>query len=214
MAGTADMEVTGINLGRPRELHGRSYSGTTGIFKEPVESARIDAGGLTGDAVCDTRHHGGADQAVYLYRQEDHEFWSAELGRPVGPGTFGDNLTVRGLPEPGLPIGARLHFPDLVLEVTAPRIPCNTLAERMGDPGFIRAFVRAERPGMYLRVIEPGSVRVGDRCDLECPDPTAGTTLELYRDSYRRLDDAEIRRWLELPIDHRTRHKLATKLSA
>jgi|AntRauTorcE11898_2_1112593.scaffolds.fasta_scaffold24314_2 MOSC domain-containing protein YiiM len=208
------MEVTSINLGRPVELHGRSYSGTTGIFKDPVESARVDVEGLAGDAICDTRHHGGPDQALYLYRLEDQDFWSAELGRPIAPGTFGDNLTVRGLPEPGLPIGARLHFPDLVLEVTAPRIPCNTLAERMGDPGFARAFIRAERPGIYLRVIETGRVRLGDRFRLECPDPDAGTTVDLYRDSFRKLNEAEMRRWLELPIDQRTRQGFETRLGA
>lgn len=203
------MQVTSINVGAKRELSGRSYSGTTGIFKEPVQEAEIRRTGVTGDAVCDRRHHGGPDQAVYLYRAEDHDWWSAELGRPIPPGTFGDNLTVAGLPDAALAIGTRLVLPRVVLEVTAPRIPCNTLAQRMDDPQFVKAFVKAERPGAYLRVIEPGVVRTGDAVTLEAAD--ALTTVDLFRDSYRTLDAERIEQWLALPIDARTRAKLEAK---
>ncbi|MGD8417378.1 MAG: MOSC domain-containing protein, partial [Pseudomonadales bacterium] len=140
------MLVTSINIGRPRSLNGKSFRGETGIFKEPVATpVRLDVLGIDGDAVLNERHHGGPDQAVYLYRQEDYDWWSETLQRPIAPGTFGENLTVSGLPSPDLPIGARLEFDQVLLEVTAPRIPCNTLAERMGDARFARAFVRAER---------------------------------------------------------------------
>ena len=209
------MQVDSINTGTSRKLSGRSFSGRTGIFKEPVTGpVTVGPLGLEGDAVLDAKHHGGPDQAVYLYRAEDYEWWSDQLGREIAPGTFGDNLTVRGLPGPGLGIGDRLQLPDLLLEVTAPRIPCNTLAERMDDPGFAKKFVRAERPGIYLRVIAPGSARTGDPVSLL---PAAGdplTTLDLYRDSYQKLDAARIRQWLNLPIDMRTRAALQKKLGA
>ncbi|MEE4359908.1 MAG: MOSC domain-containing protein [Pseudomonadales bacterium] len=208
------MEVVSINVGQERALEGRSFKGVTGIFKTPVGApVAIGPLGLADDAICDTRHHGGPDQALYLYRQEDYDWWSTERGATLAPGTFGDNLTVRGLPEPGLPIGTRLRFSDLLLEVSAPRIPCNTLAQRMDDPGFVKAFVRAERPGIYLRVIEPGTLAPGEAFTLE---PYAGdqrSTTALYRDSYRKLDDDEIRAWLALPIDARTRAKLEAKLA-
>ncbi|HSG90285.1 MAG TPA: MOSC domain-containing protein [Pseudomonadales bacterium] len=209
------MKVVSINLGRARELRGRSFEGITGIFKAPVDdSVEIGPLGLKGDAVCDTKHHGGPDQALYLYRQEDYDWWSAQLGRTIAPGTFGDNLTVAGLPSPDLVIGSRLRFPDLLLEVTAPRIPCNTLAQRMDDPAFVKAFVRAERPGVYLRVIEAGRLRAGDGFELLGREGPQRTTNELYRDSYRSLTQDEIKAWLAVPIDARTRAKLTDKLSA
>lgn len=208
------MQVVSVNRGRAQALRGRSFNGTTGIFKQPVaETVAVDALGLSGDAVCNKRHHGGPDQALYLYREEDYRFWSDELGREVAPGEFGDNLTVSGLPEPGLAIGSRLRLPDLLLEVTAPRIPCNTLAERMQDPGFVRAFFEAERPGIYLRVIEPGTVADGQACELE---PFAGeqvSTIELFRASRRKLDATALRRFLAVPIDMRTRAKFEAQLS-
>lgn len=208
------MQVVSVNRGRAQALRGRSFNGTTGIFKQPVaEAVPVEPLGLAGDAVCNQRHHGGPDQAVYLYREEDYRFWSDELGREVTPGTFGDNLTVRGLPTPGLVIGSRVRLPDLLLEVTAPRIPCNTLAERMQDPAFVKAFLAAERPGIYLRVIEPGSVAAGQTFELE---PFAGeqvSTIELFRASQRKLDAAALRRFLSVPIDIRTRTKFEAQLS-
>lgn len=209
------MEVASVNVGSKRSLEGRSFSGRTGIFKGPVAGpVSVTALGLEADAVCNQRHHGGPDQAVYLYREEDYVWWSEQLGREIGSGTFGDNLTLRGLPEANLPIGSRLRLPDLLLEVTAPRIPCNTLAQRMENPAFAKAFVAAEKPGIYCRVIEPGSVRAGDSVDLE---PYAGdqvSTLDLFRDSYRKLDADGLRRYLAVPIDVRTRTKFEARLKS
>lgn len=207
------MNVVSVNRGSKRRLEGRSFKGPTGIFKEPVtEPVAVSELGLEADAVCNRRHHGGPDQAVYLYREEDYVWWSDQLGRELAPGTFGDNLTVRGLPDPGLVIGSRLRLPDLLLEVTAPRIPCNTLAQRMDDPTFAKAFVRAERPGVYVRVIETGSVRAGDAIALEPYVGEQVTTVDLFRDSHRRLDAGTMRRYIAVPIDIRTRSKFEAAL--
>lgn len=207
------MEVASVNIGSRRVLNGRSFRGRTGIFKEPVAvTVAVGTLGLKSDAVCNKRHHGGPDQAVYLYREEDYSWWSEQLGREIAAGTFGDNLTLRGLPEANLVIGSRLRLPNLLLEVSAPRIPCATLAQRMEDPTFAKLFTAAERPGLYCRVIEPGSVSAGDDFSLE---PYAGdqvSTLDLFRDMSRRLDAQTLRRYLAVPIDVRTRTKFEAKL--
>jgi MOSC domain-containing protein YiiM len=54
----------------------------------------------------------------------------------------------------------------VVLEVTAPRIPCATLAARMGDPQFVKKYRRAERPGLYCRVIREGNLQTGNEVRL------------------------------------------------
>jgi MOSC domain-containing protein YiiM len=73
--------------------------------------------------------------------------------------------------------------------------------------------VRAERPGLYARVIREGRVTAGDAFTLEGADAGA-TTVELFRDSYRRLDADRLRHWLALPIDARTRAKFEAELEA
>lgn len=208
------MQVVQVSTGRRRRLEGASFSGETGIFKEACEGrVRVHSLGVDDDAVVDTRHHGGPDQAVYLYRQEDYDWFGAELGRDLAPGSFGDNLTVSGLPSPGLPVGTRLRSPDLELEVTAPRIPCNTLAQRMDDPAFVRRFMEARRPGIYLRVLREGTVAAGDRFTVERPDGPIIDTVEVFTAVKRRLGAEEIERLLSVPLDARTRKDIEKRLA-
>ena len=87
-----------MNVGRCGRSWCRGREVQTGIFKEPVEG-RVAVGelGLEGDVQADRRVHGGEDQAVYAYAIEDVDWWEAELGRELGPGFFGENLTLRGV---------------------------------------------------------------------------------------------------------------------
>ena len=208
------MRIDSINVGQREFLTHGKFSGDTGIRKRPVtDPVEVTRLGITGDAVLNKRHHGGPDQAVYLYRSEDYAWWSGELGQTVEYGRFGDNLTVSGLPDPNLPVGTQLVFPAVTLEITAPRIPCSTLAACMGATDFVSRFVEAERPGLYCRVIRPGLLQTGDEFTLL---PYAGdtiSTLDLYRARYRRLRRAEIVQFLAAPIDIRTRRDLQRDLA-
>jgi MOSC domain-containing protein YiiM len=150
------MHLASVNVGRARPFQAKAV-GQTGIFKEAVsEPVSIGALGLAGDAICDVENHGGPDQAVYVFGVPDYEWWSRELGLDLAPGTFGENLTITDLESAELLIGDRLYVgPQVILEVTAPRIPCVTLARRMNDPRFLVRFRAATRPGVYCRVIQP-----------------------------------------------------------
>jgi MOSC domain-containing protein YiiM len=159
-----------VNVGRARPSE-HTDVGVTGIDKRAVDCAievrapgpKGTGSGLVGDEVCDHRHHGGDDQAVYAYAREDLDGWAARLGRPLGNGSFGDNMTTSGLDITGAVIGERWAVGEsLVLEVTSPRIPCRTFAGWLGERGWIKAFTVAVLPGAYLRVVAPGSMRGGD----------------------------------------------------
>lgn len=202
------MRIVSVNVGTARQFDGPNFQGRTGIFKEPTESpVAIGELGLTGDDIIHTRHHGGPDQAVYLYRQEDYAWWSAELGEDVAAGTFGENLTLEGLPEADVAVGTRLCFEQVVLEVSAPRIPCNILAQRMGSPKFAKQFVRAERPGLYCRVIQTGTVQAGEPFSIDATAASDVSIVEVFRADGRKLTEAEFERFLAAPIDIRTRTK-------
>src|SRR5437899_8020414 len=85
-----------------RDRAGDHASGMTGIDKRPTEHrVELRDNQVIGDTVVDTRHHGGYDQAVYAYASEDAAWWSNELGRPVPPGSFGENLTTDALDVTG-----------------------------------------------------------------------------------------------------------------
>lgn len=150
--------------------------GLTGIGKRPVNGpVRVASpgpkgtggSGLAGDAVCDLRHHGGDDQAVYAVAREDLDGWERELGRTLPDGSFGENLTTEGLDVSGALIGERWRIgEDVVLEVTSGRIPCRTFQAHLGEAGWVKRFTLKGAPGAYLRVIEPGEIRAGDRIEI------------------------------------------------
>ena len=152
------MQILSINIGAVRTVGERERSGQTGIYKVPVIGpVHVSADGLPGDAIVSTKHHGGPDQAVYVYGGADYAWWAVELGRELAPGTFGENLTISDLETAGLAIGDRLRIDAVLLEVTAPRIPCGTFGAADGRSGLCGAFRAAERPGFDRRVAPMGS---------------------------------------------------------
>lgn len=167
MSGSPDPHVASVNIGRPRLLTINGSPRKTGIFKAPADGPvllRDDA--VEGDAVVDTSVHGGFDKAVYAYAAEDYEWWSAELGRDLGPGGFGENLTTAGIDIAAARIGERWRAGEALLEVSEPRQPCSTLGAKMGDQRFVKRFAKALRLGTYLRIVEPGEVGQGDPIEV------------------------------------------------
>lgn len=144
----------------------------TAIDKRAVDApVPVGPEGLGGDTQVDRRFHGGVDRAVYAYAQDDADHWVAALEREVPPGLLGENLRTEGLDVSGARIGERwVTSRGVVLEVTAPRMPCRTLQGFLDVPDMIGRFTSAGRPGAYLRVVVPGEVAAGDRIRVERDD--------------------------------------------
>ncbi|MFE8972517.1 MOSC domain-containing protein [Streptomyces cyaneofuscatus] len=172
------MRLLSVNVGRPTPLPSAGGpGGLSGIDKRPFEgSVRVsDPGpkgtggsGLVGDAVCDLRHHGGSDQAVYAFAREELDAWERQLGgRELANGSFGENLTTLGVDVSGALIGERWRVgAELLLEVTSGRIPCRTFADHVKEEKWVRRFTQEAGTGAYLRVIEPGTIRAGDPVEI------------------------------------------------
>lgn len=201
------MQLISVNIGHERTQQNGQRLETTGIYKLPTpEAVQINPLGMQDDVICDTRNHGGPDQAVYVYGLPDYDWWAAELGRELVPGTFGENLTISDLESASFSIGDRLHFATVILEVSAPRIPCGTLATRMGDPKFVKRYRQAVRPGLYCRVIQPGLIRVGEAVRVERYQAETISVVEMFNDFYEKdKSDETLRRHLQAPIAIRDR---------
>lgn len=176
--------VLAVNVGAVRQITWRGRTFTTGIWKSPV-GARVAVRGvnLIGDDQADRQVHGGRDKAVYAYARVDAAWWEHELGQPVAPGTFGENLTLTGIDVSGALLGEQWEIGTALLEVTQPRMPCWKLAARMDDPGFPRRFAAAGRPGAYLRIIQEGAVEAGDTVNI-VRRPAHGVTVCTVADIY------------------------------
>jgi len=203
------MKLLSVNIGQKRTQQKGNELETTGIYKLPVqEPVEIKSLGIQSDFICDQKNHGGPDQAIYIYGAPDYEWWSKELRRELAAGTFGDNLTVSELESAHFNIGDRLHIGSTILEVSAPRIPCSTLAARMGDPQFVKKYRQAERPGLYCRVIQEGFVQSGDEVKLEQYVGETLSILQMFRDYYDNNKSEEtLRLHLRAPIAIRARRE-------
>ena len=162
-----------VNVGKLVPNPGKG--GVTGFGKRPAEGPVFVSApgtakgqsGVEGDAIGDKYNHGGDEQAVYAFAREDLDRWEAELHRELVGGSFGENLTTVGVDPNEAVIGERWQVGDeLLLQVTAPRIPCKTFASRMGVRRWARRFTEAGRPGAYLRVLRPGPACAGDPIKL------------------------------------------------
>lgn len=141
--------------------------------------------GLEGDQVGDVHNHGGSFQAVYAYGAEDLQHWEAELGRPLRPGMFGENLTTRDIDLNQCVIGEEWSVGTARLTVSSVRSPGRTFQRWLTSQGFdvpdwTERFTAHGRPGVYLTVLDRGYVAAGDFIDvLRVPEHgvTAGTVF-------------------------------------
>jgi len=171
-------KVLSVNLARVR-ANPYAPSRSTGIDKacarEPVMvrapgPMRGGLGsGLVGDTIGNQKLHGGDDQAVYAYAREDLDTWETRLGRPLTNGMFGENLTTSGVEVTEARVGERwrVGIDGLVLEISAPRTPCRTFSAFLQLDDWIKTFTDAAKPGAYLRIISPGTVRAGDAISID-----------------------------------------------
>ncbi len=160
-------EIISIQVGKPSELRSGDESVLSGINKQHVSGpVMVRTLNIDGDGQADLQVHGGPDKAVYCYPSEHYVPWQAELGRTLDYGNFGENLTVAGLLEDELHIGAILAVGDAVLQVSQPRQPCFKLGMKMDDQQFVRTFQNSGRSGFYCRVIREGVIEAGQTIEI------------------------------------------------
>jgi len=169
----ATIKIESINVGRPQIIVRRGRRLSSAIGRRPVDGPiDLTADGLAGDRVSDQSVHGGPDQAVCCYPAEHYDYWRSELGLEMPVPSFGENLTISGLPECEACIGDSFRAGDAVLQISQPRQPCPKLAMFIGRPDLPRLVNAQGYSGYYCRVLRPGRIAPGDILSLlERPNP-------------------------------------------
>jgi len=137
-----------------------------GIPKLPIESVCVTENGLEGDGHNHDKHNNPI-QAVCLQDIEKLKELKKE-GYALDSGATGENLTVKNLNVNALSIGTILKFSKgVVLEISKVRKPCYVLDTI--DPKLKEDI--SGRCGMYAKVLEKGSIAVGDTlCIYKLPN--------------------------------------------
>jgi MOSC domain-containing protein YiiM len=181
--------VISVNRGRAFDLIINGRAGRTAIDKRPV-TAPVTVGqlGLDGDEYADKQNHGGVEQALYAYAREDLDWWTEQFDRELPNGIFGENITTAGIDVSAALIGETWRLGGVVVQVTAPRIPCVTFKSWLGESGWVKRFAAAGRPGAYLRVLTPGVLQAGDELTVVASPSQAVTIAESMRAYYGDRD--------------------------
>ncbi len=189
-----------VNVGLPQVVDTGRRPVETAIWKYPVEGrVKVRGVNLEGDRQADLTVHGGENKAVYAYAIEETRLWEEELGRELGAGAFGENLTTEGVDVSGAVLGERWRVGTTLLEVVQPRLPCFKLSLKMEDPAFLKTFARASRPGAYLKIIEEGDLGAGDAIEVDLAGrPDHGVSVRLVSDAML-VDHSLIPRAKEAP---------------
>ncbi len=175
------MRLLSVNVGEPHEVQWRGRTVRTSIWKSEVSDRRwVSRLNVAGDAQADLAAHGGEHRAVYVYDVSAYRHWERELGRDdFMNGQFGENFTVRGLPDDEVCVGDRYRIGDALFEVTQPRVTCYKIGLRMDEPRMPALLYTHGRPGFYLRVVEEGEVGAGDAIERIAVGPGAMTVREV-----------------------------------
>src|SRR5262245_11637469 len=170
-----------INVGLPRDIAWQGKTIHTGIWKIPVQGARmVRRLNIDGDGQGDLAGHGGEHRAVLVYQQDSYLFWQQQLGRSnLAYGELGENFTVDGLPDTEVCIGDRYQIGSALFEVTQPRVTCYRAGIRVNEPAMAALLVKHRRPGFYFRVLEEGEVQAGDAITRVAVGPEQMSVAEI-----------------------------------
>ncbi len=162
------MKIISTNIGEPQTIEWRGKKVQTGIYKHSVpQPIFLGEEDVANDHVIDRRYHGGIDKACYLYSADHYKYWQRlypDLEMPWG--MFGENLTIEGLHEARIHIGDTFQIGEVIIQATQPRQPCYKLGFRFGTQKIVRQFVDSGFSGVYVRVLQKGEAKSGDKLVL------------------------------------------------
>lgn len=199
----------------PQDGKGRSWR--SAFLKSPVAGpVRATRLGLAGDEQADRQNHGGSDKALLAYAADHYAHWRLALGlAEMPPGSFGENLTIRGLAEQDVCIGDRWRAGTVEFEVSQPRQPCWKMGRRWNRPDLPKQVIQNGRSGWYVRVVIEGDLFAGTALALVArPRPTwtiARASRLLY---HERTDLAGLEELAGVPeLSHAWREELLERLA-
>jgi MOSC domain-containing protein YiiM len=133
-------------------------SARKGVKKNPIgECTIVENYGLEGDSHASGEYH----RQVCLLGEESIAKMTSQ-GFIVGPGSFAENITTKGLDLLAIPIGRKVLIGEVLLEITQKGKECHDGCAVFKEIGACIARIEA----IFGRVIKGGRVKVGDRIEV------------------------------------------------
>ncbi|WP_426365712.1 MOSC domain-containing protein [Mammaliicoccus lentus] len=134
----------------------------TAIYKTPISNSMfLSKTGFVEDEQ-QYKGHGGPEKAICFYSKDNYQYWNDIIHLLPEYAIFGENLTVSGLTEADLNIGDTYQLGEATIQVSCPRQPCATIAQRYGIKDLVKRMADSCKTGCYFHVIKEGYVSQGD----------------------------------------------------
>lgn len=162
------MRLQSILVAKPSTL-GKAET-PTGILKEKITGpVQVSETGISGDFQADKRVHGGLEKAVYQYPTENYQMLAdalPHLADKFKQPCVGENFSSTGMQDQSVFIGDIYRIGSTLLQVSQPRMPCWKLNHHIGNAHMQALLIAFNRSGWYYRVLEAGTLQVGDEFSL------------------------------------------------
>ena len=162
---SAPPRTVGVFVGRPVACV--DAAGVTFRSALPRQSvagpALATALGFVGDAVANTRVHGGPERALCVYPARHYAAWRVEGGpRFAEMPAFGENLCVDGLDEDTVCVDDIYDVGGARVQVAAPRAPCAKVARFLASVHVVPLdSTSARRAGVLRAALEKQGRAIG-----------------------------------------------------
>jgi MOSC domain-containing protein YiiM len=185
-----DPLINSIFIGGPATLRDSRGEWVTSIARHRATGAvHLSAEGFAGDKVAQP-YHGGPDGAVCVHLADHYAFWREKYAVDLPYGHLGENLVLEGIEEAQVCAGDVVRIGSALVQVSCPRIPCETQGRRAGRADWVKLTIRENRTGFYLRVLEHGEVEAGDAWLLQERLHERASIPALNRCMYLEFDPA------------------------
>ena len=188
------MYVQSTNIAIPKTITWHDKPVETGIYKTPTPKAiYLGKTGVKNDFIGDTRVHGGTHKACYLFSTDHYPYW-----KKLYPdldwnwGLFGENLTINGLNETQVMVGAIYKVGNALIQITQPREPCFKFGVKFGSQDIISKFIAHGFPGTYAKVLEEGYVETNATLKLVDEPDRSLSVKQLFQLIFSRNKNADL----------------------
>ncbi|GGI40799.1 MOSC domain-containing protein [Mammaliicoccus stepanovicii] len=195
-----EYKVDHISVGKVTHVtFENSKSKHTAIFKKPFkDSMFLSEVGFIEDEQ-EYKGHGGPEKALCFYSKDNYEYWNDIIHLLPPYAIFGENLTVSGLDEQSLHIGDTYQLGEAIIQVSCPRQPCATIAQRYDIKDLVKRMADSCKTGCYFRVLEEGIVSQDDNLILISKyEPS----LSIYELNDTRYHDSKNKQRIQNILNH------------
>lgn len=171
------------------------------IIKSPVPFLSVSKNGTEQDEQGNKKLHGGPEKVLHQYSLKNYELLRARYpDNTFEAGSIGENMLVEGMEDDTVFIGDIWQFGEVILQVSAPRAPCNKISHRYQIKNLDRFVGEHGATGWYYRVLQTGTLRVNDDVRLlERADITV-SVRDLMQCTYNKTDTDAARAYAILPV--------------